>query len=199
MTKLPLKSLPILKTRPYRHTVHLTAFLNADKQLSIIDFALRQRSALGNTSPSAASLENRKRLIKEREAALRAHYTALAAMDAAAARPREATAEEQTAIWQAVRANDKNALRKILANSISVDFRDSSQKTPLIVAAYDGHKEIVEMLLANGADPNVHDDDRYTALILAKKNGHSACVELLEAAEKKLNPTPNKKWGRLGL
>jgi ankyrin repeat protein len=64
--------------------------------------------------------------------------------------------------------------------------------TPLIVTAFEGHKEVVEQLVAKGADMNAQDNEGNTALSLASQRGHTAVVELLKAKGAKAESTAEK-------
>ncbi|WP_201863200.1 glucosaminidase domain-containing protein [Microvirga soli] len=58
-----------------------------------------------------------------------------------------------SALVTAASGNDVRAIKALLGESASVDFRDRSGVTPLLAAAFFGAPEAVEVLLANGADP----------------------------------------------
>ena len=53
--------------------------------------------------------------------------------------------------------------------------------TPLIVAAFEGHKEVIEQLLAKGADVDAKDNEDNTCLSLATARSNTAVMELLKA------------------
>jgi ankyrin repeat protein len=63
-----------------------------------------------------------------------------------------------------------------------IDARDSKGRTPLFMAARNGHRYCCAALLAAGADPDAVTHDGSTALDTAKRNhpGHQELIELLE-------------------
>jgi ankyrin repeat protein len=52
-------------------------------------------------------------------------------------------------------------------------------RTPLMMAAYEGHIGRLRTLLERGADVNARDDDGDTALMFAAFKGHAVIVHLL--------------------
>ncbi len=62
---------------------------------------------------------------------------------------------------------DVNDVRLLLAQGASPDARDEEQRTPLMLAAAEGHRELVQVLLEAGADPNLRDRDGWSALDVA--------------------------------
>ena len=62
--------------------------------------------------------------------------------------------------------------------------------TPLMYAAYSGHKEVVQFVISEGADVNARADDefgRFTALIFAAHSGRTDIIRLLLAGGANVN------------
>lgn len=62
---------------------------------------------------------------------------------------------------------DVNDVRLLLAQGGNPDARDEEQRTPLMLAVAEGHRELVQVLLEAGADPNLRDLDGWSALDVA--------------------------------
>ncbi|VDP58169.1 unnamed protein product [Schistosoma curassoni] len=67
----------------------------------------------------------------------------------------------------------------LLRAGISRDARTKVDRTPLHLAAQEGHADIVELLLRNGADLSAKDMLRMTALHWAAERGHTPVVQML--------------------
>ena len=63
-----------------------------------------------------------------------------------------------------------------------VTATDGRNRTPLHVAAVEGHNDIVKQLLAAGANPNANNNWGYTPLHLAKLENEQMVIRLLENA-----------------
>jgi ankyrin repeat protein len=74
-------------------------------------------------------------------------------------------------VHDAARAGDGDLLHELLAGGASIDERDDSGATPLIVAAAAGESPIVDYLLTNGADMTLRDNRGWTALHAAAQAG----------------------------
>ena len=55
----------------------------------------------------------------------------------------------------------------------------SSNTTPLLIAAFEGHVDVVKFLCEHGADKEARDADNDTPLLCATKEGHMDVVKLL--------------------
>lgn len=71
------------------------------------------------------------------------------------------------------------AAEVVLIAGTTVDKKDESGRTPLILAASNGHKVIVNLLLGGGASIDATDKNGQTCLSWAAMNGHREIVELL--------------------
>jgi ankyrin repeat protein len=91
----------------------------------------------------------------------------------------EITEEQQTALLEVAERGDLTALETLLAETRTVDVRDSCDWTPLMKAALYGHTDVVARLLASGAEVDAQDKGGYTAMMLAASNDHAAVVDLL--------------------
>ena len=87
-------------------------------------------------------------------------------------------------------------VRFLLHHGADVEARDKWDKTPLYLAAENGHKEVVDLLIQPGADVSACVDDSNTNLHLAALIGHKEVVHLYiqrgadVAARDILNRTP---------
>ena len=81
-----------------------------------------------------------------------------------------------SAVWN----GDLEGVQAELDNGVDVDEKDDLWgRTPLHIAAEEGHKEIAELLIAAGADVNAKDSVGFTPLHEAAWKGHKEVVELL--------------------
>jgi hypothetical protein len=70
-------------------------------------------------------------------------------------------------------------VKRLIANGVNVNEKDSAGVRPLMYAAQTGHTDIVEMLYTAGAKANEKDINGLTALMHATINGDSKTVKLL--------------------
>ncbi len=91
-------------------------------------------------------------------------------------------------IHTAAQKGDVDAVRRLIADRVSIDAKDYYGKTPLHVAAENGHAEVAALLIEAGVDIDaktkviwnvVH---AYTPLMLAARRGRRSVVELLITA-----------------
>ncbi len=68
----------------------------------------------------------------------------------------------------------------LLAEGADVNAKDKYGQTPLLLAAYEGHKAVVERLVANGANVTATAKNGATPLKVAAAKGHKDIVELLK-------------------
>ncbi len=88
-----------------------------------------------------------------------------------------------TSLYWAVRKNKIDCVRILLEKNPTVDARDTSLTTPLLVAASSGYTEVVKLLLENHASTDARDSQGRSALDLATKYNHTSCIALLKARE----------------
>ena len=60
-----------------------------------------------------------------------------------------------------------------------MNAKNESGVTPLLWAAWKGHKEVAELLIANGADVNAKNEDGETPLDFTKQTKQKAIADLL--------------------
>ena len=83
-----------------------------------------------------------------------------------------------SAVWN----GDLEGVQAELDNGVDVDEKDDLWgRTPLHIAAEEGHKEIAELLIAKGADVNAKDSVGFTPLHEAAFYGQNEIAELLIA------------------
>ena len=92
-------------------------------------------------------------------------------------------------LLKAVEADDRAAVRKLLAEGASVQVRDAEGHTALWHAAYSNRPGIAELLLTHGADPNIRGTDGMTPLMWATYNGNTEAVQVLLAHGANVNAT----------
>ncbi|HET7695831.1 MAG TPA: ankyrin repeat domain-containing protein [Vicinamibacterales bacterium] len=90
------------------------------------------------------------------------------------------------------------AAKAVLRLGSPVDYRGTTQMTPLCLASRDGHLPIVRLLLAHGADPAGQcRDAEFTPLHVATQNGHGDIVRAL--LDRGVSPDVANRYGRTAL
>ena len=82
-------------------------------------------------------------------------------------------------IWKGVTKGNIEVVKQHLDAGVDVNAKNSDGESPLLEAAYRGHKNIVELLISKGADVNMKDGLEWTPVKWAAREGHKAIVELL--------------------
>jgi ankyrin repeat protein len=81
---------------------------------------------------------------------------------------------------QAAQRGDVAKVRQLLASDTTlVNAKGVHNKTPLHLAAGNGHKAVVELLLGHGADFTLRDHSNLTPLDRALESKHTDIAELL--------------------
>jgi len=84
-----------------------------------------------------------------------------------------------TALHEAARGGNTDALETLLGRGAEVDCRDIDGRTPLYWASERGHPKAVEFLLEKKADPMLLDLDKRNPLHRAARYGHTDVVRIL--------------------
>jgi cytohesin len=79
----------------------------------------------------------------------------------------------------AAAGGDIEAVKEFLAADTDVNAKGMTGWTPLLLAAWQGHKEVAELLIAKGADLNAKRYDNTTPLELAVSGNHITVANLL--------------------
>lgn len=83
-----------------------------------------------------------------------------------------------TPLIAAAAAGRAEVVTLLIENGAQIDLADQHQLTPLVHAAWHGHRSAMEVLLNHGAAPNVKPGE-LSALILAAEGGHEEVIQLL--------------------
>ncbi len=70
-------------------------------------------------------------------------------------------------------------VRLLIEKGADATAEDEDKKTPMHLAAFNGHVEVVRRLIEKGADATAEDKDKKIPLHLAAENGHLEVVRLL--------------------
>ncbi|RJP15979.1 MAG: VWA domain-containing protein [Candidatus Abyssobacteria bacterium SURF_5] len=90
------------------------------------------------------------------------------------------TGEKDAALLDAAANEDgADAVKEEVRKGADLNAKDARGRTPLMLAAMNGHAETVKALLASGAKVDAQDNDGYTALMHAVQSGHADIVKLL--------------------
>ena len=86
----------------------------------------------------------------------------------------------------------------LLEKGAHVDSKDTVGRTPLWLAAQNGHEAVVKLLVEKGAHVDSKNTDGWTPLWLAARNGHEAMVKLLVEKGAVVDSKDNYGWTVLG-
>jgi ankyrin repeat protein len=75
--------------------------------------------------------------------------------------------------------NNAIGCSQLIEHGASVEFRNSDDRTPLMVASQYGRTQIISILLSSGCDPNSASESGWTALMSAATEGHTSSVQIL--------------------
>lgn len=116
---------------------------------------------------------------------------------------------QQTALWDAIQADNEKNLSALLVAGTPVDliipvpyqFRPGTtvvkRMTGLMLAAERGNEKLTRLFLEKGAAPNLNDGDRWmTPLLYAVRGGNPAVVRALLAKGANPNCAMNNATGR---
>ncbi|CAN7204713.1 ankyrin repeat domain-containing protein [Polaromonas sp. LjRoot131] len=86
------------------------------------------------------------------------------------------------ALQNAARAGNLPQVERLLQQGAALNAADAEGRTPLILAAMQGHTAVVQRLLAAGANTALIDHDGLNALQHARRLGYDGIAHLIEAA-----------------
>jgi ankyrin repeat protein len=90
-------------------------------------------------------------------------------------------------LHNAARNGDLAVITAAIDEKANLDVRDQHQRTPLMLAAWAGHKEIVKALISAGVNVGLGASDNMNALHFAAQKGHAECARMLITAGIKVN------------
>ncbi len=120
---------------------------------------------------------------------------ALPARPLATASRRDSAKDE--ALLQRAEDGDVRAITALLAEGASLEARDASGFTPLMLAVIHGHAGAVDALVAAGAGVNVQNRAGLTAVMLAAINNHTAVIAALADRGADLDQRTRAGWTAL--
>ncbi|MDP1954915.1 MAG: ankyrin repeat domain-containing protein [Polaromonas sp.] len=94
---------------------------------------------------------------------------------------RELSRSAAASLHAAAGAGRLAQVEQLIAQGASVNTPDAMGKTPLMLAAINGHSTVVQRLLAAGANPALVDRDGVNALQHARRLGREAIAQMIEA------------------
>ena len=81
--------------------------------------------------------------------------------------PSASEVSQYTGIMAAAAKGDEKELKDLIGKGENPDIRDDRGRTPLHVAAFEGHHEVMRVLVKAGVDPNALENDRYDIVTIA--------------------------------
>lgn len=98
-------------------------------------------------------------------------------------------------LLRAAAAGDAAGVSKALEAGASVEARDATHQTPLLLASLHNHLEAAKVLVDAGADPNAQDDILQSAWLVTGVTGSVEMLELLLTATPKPDLTLRNRYG----
>lgn len=98
--------------------------------------------------------------------------------------------------FEAVRAGDRNSLKKAIKSGFNIDYKNAKGQTALMVATYNNDVKISKFLIENGADVNIQDDRLNNPFLYAGAEGYLDILKLIgtKGDVKRLN-----RYGGIGI
>ena len=93
----------------------------------------------------------------------------------------------ENALFEAAALGKLDDAKRLVAEGVLVDIVEPEGRTPLMVAAFDGHRHVVGFLLVEGAEVNHKDVNGRTALMYASSGPFVETVEVLLDAGAEIN------------
>lgn len=93
----------------------------------------------------------------------------------------------ENALFEAAALGKLDDAKRLVAEGVAVDTVEPEGRTPLMVAAFDGHRHVVSFLLVEGAEVNHKDVNGRTALMYASSGPFVETVEVLLDAGAEVN------------
>jgi ankyrin repeat protein len=93
----------------------------------------------------------------------------------------------EIALFKAAALGELADAKRLVAEGVPVDVVEPEGRTPLMVAAFDGHRHVVSFLLVEGAEVDHRDVNGRTALMCASSGPFVETVELLLDAGAEVN------------
>jgi len=103
--------------------------------------------------------------------------------------------EKAAGLYWAIVFNSLGSVQILKNNRVPDKLPEWSFRTPVGLAAENGHLEILKLLVASGGDVDEKNEEIFTPLMLAYQHGQTSCVDFLLplSKEKALSPSENKK------
>ena len=94
---------------------------------------------------------------------------------------------EELALFEAAYAGKLVDVERLVAAGTSVDAVDAESRTPMMFAAFNGHRQVVSFLLTRGANVDSKDISGRTGLMYASSGPYIETVEVLLDAGAEVN------------
>ncbi|WOO81114.1 Putative ankyrin-containing lipoprotein [Vanrija pseudolonga] len=98
-------------------------------------------------------------------------------------------------LLKAAASGDVDGITRALSAGANVEARDSSQRTPLLLASLGDHVDAAKALVAAGADPNAQDTILQSAWLVTGVTGSVPMLEVLLGANPKPDLTLRNRYG----